>query len=240
MRAADLEPVGMHNEFTATMHAFGAVGEQSMEDAGSATLYLDIGAGSTKVTITHGRSLAFAKTIEIGGRHLDEAVAQQRGLKTPAEARAQRLAMKSFDVPEGAAAPSAPETEGMALLAAAMRREGGERASGSSASGPAVAGGADLSEPLEMLTDEVSMCLRYHHAAFPDERLESIVFMGGESRHLALCQHISRVLKLSAQVGDPLANVLRAGDEPVSGVVLDGPQPGWTVALGLCLAPTDL
>jgi Tfp pilus assembly PilM family ATPase len=233
MRAANLDPVGMHNEYAATLHAFDSA---AADDPDAGTLYLDIGAGTTKVMITHGKSMVFAKTIEIGGRHLDEAVAQQLGLRTQEEARARRLRMKSFGGGDRAG-PSAPETEGMALLAAAMRRQ-------AEAAGRAVvaerAGEPNLAEPLEMLTDEVSMCLRYHHATFPSASVESIVFTGGESRHLALCQHVARALKLKAQIGDPLVGVSRTGDEPTIGVELDGPQPGWTVALGLCLGPTDL
>ena len=64
--------------------------------------------------------------------------------------------------------------------------------------------------------------------------------MGGESRVTAVCQHVARSLKLQAQLADPLARVARSGSEPVSGVDFKEPQPGWSVALGLALSPTDL
>src|ERR1051326_8805585 len=99
---------------------------------------------------------------------------------------------------------------------------------------------ADLSEPLEILTDEISMSLRYHESIFPDRKIDRAIFIGGEARHLGLCQHIARTLKLPAQVADPLAGVARTGDEPTLGVNFSEPQPGWATALGLCMSPTDL
>ena len=66
------------------------------------------------------------------------------------------------------------------------------------------------------------------------------MFVGGESSHEALCAEIARVLKLPAQAADPLARVGRSGNEPAEGVDLSSAQPGWAVAMGLCLSPTDL
>ncbi|MGD9690597.1 MAG: pilus assembly protein PilM [Phycisphaerales bacterium] len=98
----------------------------------------------------------------------------------------------------------------------------------------------DLRESLDALTDELVMCLRYHDALFPGRKLTRTIFVGGESRHTALCQHVARVLKAPASIADPLARIARTGNEPVEGVKFDRPQPGWAVAVGLCLGPTDL
>jgi Tfp pilus assembly PilM family ATPase len=73
---------------------------------------------------------------------------------------------------------------------------------------------ANLSESLEMITDEVSMCLRYYAAQFPGKRVDRLVFVGGEARHKGLCQEIARRLKLSAQMADPMARIGRTGNEP--------------------------
>jgi Tfp pilus assembly PilM family ATPase len=99
---------------------------------------------------------------------------------------------------------------------------------------------ADLSEPLEILTDEISMCLRYHESIFPERRVDRAIFIGGEARHIGLCQHIARTLRLPAQVADPMAGIARTGSEPTAGVDFRQGQPGWALALGLCLSPTDL
>lgn len=103
-----------------------------------------------------------------------------------------------------------------------------------------VAGAATPGEAIEMLADEIGMCVRYHESLFQGRRVERAVFAGGESRDGALCREIARRLRLTAQAGDPLASVGRTGNEPASGVDFKTPQPGWAVALGLCLSPTDL
>jgi Tfp pilus assembly PilM family ATPase len=100
--------------------------------------------------------------------------------------------------------------------------------------------GCDLREALEMLTDEIQLSLRYHESLFPGRKVDRIVFVGGEARNRAVCQHIGRVLQAPAQVGDPMARAARTGSEPSVGVDLKEPQPGWTVPLGLCMSPTDL
>lgn len=260
MKDAKLEPVGMHLEYTASLRAFDSI-TRRVEDDALTSLYLDIGAGATKVSIAHGRNLVFARSIDLGGRHLDQTVARQLKL-VPSDARAHRLKMSELvrkDVPS-----AAPLGAGMAVLAAVMRRDGAaegqvagttavldERRQGLPARGhtadltrqPAMAFSppqADLAEPLEILTDEVSMSLRYHESIFPDRRIDRAIFIGGEARHLGLCQHIARTLRLPAQVADPMAGVARAGDEPTVGVDFSQPQPGWATALGLCLSPTDL
>jgi Tfp pilus assembly PilM family ATPase len=269
MKAAKLEPVGMHSEFHAIIRAFDPITRRA-RDSALTSLYLDIGAGATKVAIANGRELVFARTIDLGGRHLDAAVSKQLRLSI-AEARERRLMMadlirKAAVQTAPAAAPAAPQVSaGMALLSAAMRKAGVEESetsrtdtalledrrhgrksagAGRGLSGvPDFGAGcaeADLTEPLEILTDEITMCMRYHESLFPDRKVGRTVFVGGEARHLGLCQHVARMLKLPAQVGDPTASVGRSGEEPVIGVDFNEAQPGWAVALGLCLSPTDL
>lgn len=256
MKDAKLEPVGMHLEFNASLRAFDSITRRE-EDAGLTSLYLDIGAGLTKVMIAHGRNLVFARSVDLAGRHLDQTVSRQLKL-VASEARAHRLRMS--DLVRRDAPSVQPVGAGMAVLAAVMRKEGAEdggtavmedRRHGAPAPGhtPELTGRetlaftppqADLSEPLEILTDEISMCLRYHESIFPDRKIDRAIFFGGEARHLGLCQHVARTLRLPAQVADPMAGVARTGQEPTVGVDFSKPQPGWASALGLCLSPTDL
>ncbi len=231
MRSAKLEPVGLHSEYQATIRALGdiAVGAD-----GEARLYVDIGAGGTKVIIAHGAKIVFARHVDLGGRRLDEAVARQRAEPLD-QARARRLRMTELTSTapmEGSAGSGAGSGAGMALLNAAMRKEGSTVAVADRA--PA------LDEPLEILTDDLSACLRYHRSTFPDQPVEKLVFLGGESRQTALCQHVARALGLPAQVADPMSRVRRTGSEPVVGVNLEGPQPGWALPVGLCMSPADL
>lgn len=235
MQTAKLEPVGLHSEYQATLRALGdiAVGAD-----GEARLYVDLGAGSTKVVIAHGGKIVFSRRVDVGGRHLDEVVAKQRGVGL-SEARTRRLAMAQLTgaAPmEGSAGSGAGSGAGMALLSAALRKEGVGGGGGAAVADRQ----ASLEEPLEILTDDLSGCLRYHRSTFPDQPVERIVFLGGESRHMALCQHVARALGLGAQVADPMSRIERTGAEPAVGVDLEGPQPGWALPIGLCLSPADL
>lgn len=243
VRAAKLEPVGIHNEFAAIAAAFEPLAVASGDK--STTLYLDIGSGLTNVIIAKAGKLAFAKSIEIGARHMDAAIARQLKLEPP-EARRHRMAMEHLTAAEAhsaAAARSEAARNGSEAVAIGADGPGGTAvltAPRVKPPNPGIVPVADLTEPLEILTDEASMCLRYYASIFPAERVERLVFVGGLARQTAICRHIARALKLPAQLGDPLARVARTGKEPVSGVDLSGTQPGWTVALGLCLSPTDL
>lgn len=267
MKDAKLEPVGMHIEYTAAIRAFDSITRRD-EDAGLTTLYVDIGGGCTKVTIGHGQNLVFARMIDLGGRHLDQIVARQLHMEL-AEARAHRLQLTELSpkrVKAAAAAETNPaenggldprlacalpgtaaEPEADPAVTALMddRRRGGEPAglTPDVTRGPAAPfepARADLTEPLEIMTDEISMCLRYHESSFPDRRIDRAIFIGGEARHVGLCQHIARTLRLPAQIADPMAGIARNGKEPTLGVDFRTSQPGWAMTLGLCLCPTDL
>jgi Tfp pilus assembly PilM family ATPase len=226
LKAAKLEPVGIHNEFAAALRSIDAVaapGEASSETDGTPTLVLDLGAGSTKVVISHGSRMVFARSVEIGARHMDEAIAHQLRCTIP-EARQTRLGLERLipaRAPVGAAAgEQAQETPAMPVRP--------------------VAPDPDLSEPLEILADETSMCLRYHRMLFPDRPVEKVVFLGGQSRQRLVCEHLARTLRLPAQSVDPLARLARSGKVPCEGVDVAAPQPGWAAAVGMCLSPTDL
>lgn len=218
VRAARLEPVGMHAEHVAIVRAMSVIGQPGDTQT---TLYLDIGAGSTKVAIAPGQSIKFARTIDLGGRHLDHAVARHTRCDLH-EARQVRLGLREL----GARPAPAPAGGGSVAVAEAdLATRLAVRA---------------VTEPIEILTDEVAMCLRYYESLFPGTRPARVAFLGGEARHVALCTHIARALRMSALTGDPMAGVARSGKEPIRGADLSGSQPGWAMVLGLALCPTDL
>ncbi|MBS0192051.1 MAG: hypothetical protein JSR52_12980 [Planctomycetes bacterium] len=217
MRKSGLEPVGMHSEFSAAMRAFEIAGSGEND---SPTLYLDFGSHTTKAMIAHGKTIVFERVIEVGGVHLDKAIARQ--LKCPlASARATRFALENL-VPENS------QGEGMALLQGAPPSERGMDSP------------VDLREPLEILGDEIRMSLRYHDGLFPGRRVEHAVFLGGESRQQAFSRAVARGIGISTKLADPLARIARTGSEPCMGVDLKQPQPGFGVAVGLCHCPADL
>lgn len=248
-RDSKLELVGAHPEFLCSLKAFEHLARRE-SDKDSATLYLDIAAGATKVMIAHGPQLVFAKTVQLGGIDLDRAVAHALDCDL-ARARQARLAIAH--APEHATSPARPlpaparsRRDDDGDVAVAEDRRSAAPAPGFSAEigalpqesvGPA---DADLSDSLEILTDEIAMCVRYHESIFPGRKPSRCVFFGGESLNRGLCQHVARRLRLPAQVADPMARVARAGNEPVSGVDFRLQQPGWAVPLGLSLLPTDL
>jgi Tfp pilus assembly PilM family ATPase len=235
-----LEPVGMHSEFAAAIRSFESVNRRAADQT-KTTLYLDLGGGSSKVVIAHGASMVFARTVDVGGRLFDETIVRQTKWDIH-EARAARFRLENICPSRNrpAAGPAASQLPGMALLAAGMRSGGAEPVATAVAAAAPSTPEPDLSEPLEVLTDEILLSLRYHESLFPGRKVERVIFLGGESKSRSLCQMIARALKLPAQLSDPLARVARSGDEPTIGVDLKQPQPGWAVALGLAISPTDL
>jgi len=190
----------MHSEFEAVLFAM----QHGQEESEDSTLYVDLGCATTKVLIAQGRQLTFARAIELGGRHLDETIAHQLKL-THTQARHQRLSMSQL--PKQAA--PAPSESVAAGIGGTSSRPSMHRA---------IRPEADLTEPLEILTDEIKMCMRYHNSLFPSRRLANVVFVGGESRQRAMCEHIARVLRLPAQQADPMARIARTGKEPSTGI----------------------
>jgi type IV pilus assembly protein PilM len=237
---AKLEPVGMHSEFLCSLRAFDHLHRRE-GDLLLNTLYIDIGATNTKVMIAHGRDLVFARLISVGGHNLDEAIAQQAAV-TQSQARRMRYDLDSI-VATTTVAPRTHESSAAAPENDRRKIDTPDGFSGDVLAQPQVPVGptdVDLAEPLEILTDEIRLCLRYHASQFPSRKVERVVFVGGEAKHRGLTQYLARALRLPAQVADPLARVARTGKEPVAGLDMKQAQPGWAVALGLCLAPTDL
>lgn len=269
LKAARLEPVAMHSDFQAVLTAMHECARQADQADDRPTLYLELGHGGTRVLVGVGSKLAFAKHVEIGGRHLDDAVARALNIDLD-RARAERLGRESLvpEAPEPTPEPADAPAQGvgvgiggsgLAMLEAALKRSRPAPTPAEDNAGSAVMAaldesaigmetldetmsrtGADLTEPLEILTDEVQMCVRYYNGLCPKHKIERVVFLGGEARQVALCTHVARRLNLPAQLADPLARVTRTGDEPCIGTDLSGNQPGWAVPLGLCLRPTDL
>lgn len=223
VRAAKLELVGMSSEFHAVVRAMTTLGV-TPDEADAPSLYLDLGAGSTKVGVAHGDKLVFARAIDLGGRHMDHAIARQTRTDL-GEARQLRLALREL----GGSAANAPTTPAGGAATAVAESDWTTRQATRA-----------LTEPIEILTDEIAMCLRYADSLFPGKRPARVTFLGGESRHTALCTQVARALKMTARAGDPIAGVARTGKEPCRGVDFSMPQPGWALVLGLALCPTDL
>jgi Tfp pilus assembly PilM family ATPase len=246
-RKAKLEVVGMHSEPLAILRAFEHL-YRRQSDVDRVTCFIDVGGATTKVIITHGTDMAFAKTIHFAGDHFTRQVAQAKSISF-SEARLARRQGSAAPEKEGSREPAEavmagavgeaqppPANAGMIAIAPPSAEGGG-------VDKPAVGrgGGGDESDALDCLLDELQMSVRYHQSTFPDKPIEKLIFLGGESRHVWVCQKIARALRIGAQLGDPIARLVRvnAVDE-TEGVDLQQPQPGWAVPMGLCLSEANL
>ncbi len=243
LKNAKLEPVGIHNEFEAITYAVQpqafSAGDDRVEGS-KPVLVMDMGCSTTNVVILHGNRTVFARSIEHGAMHFDDAICHQLRC-TRLEAREIRLGLSEL-VPQ--AVESAAVSGGLPGMP--PPDSGGELSADTEVESVPVVPTrnigprADLSEPLEILTDEVSMCLRYHRSLFPGTPIDRVVFVGGLSKQTLICEHIARKLNMSAQSVDPLACLGRSGKVPTSGVDLAEAQPGWASVVGGALIPTDL
>jgi type IV pilus assembly protein PilM len=81
-RSAKLDVVGVNVECCALVECFGRMFRRAA-DASRTILYMDIGAASTQVVLSHGSRLVFARNLPIGGDRFDLAVTE--GMRVPVE-----------------------------------------------------------------------------------------------------------------------------------------------------------
>ena len=231
---AKLEPVGMRTEPVAILRAFQSLGLTPPDET---TLYLDLGYSTTKAVIARGPKLLFSRSIELGGRAMDLEVSQRRKVSVE---RSHELRIGCLEFSGVKRAPVSSVT-GLGGGGVAGVGEGGLRTAPPNAdTRKSVSVMPDVSETLEMLGDEVAMCLRYHHSLFPSDPVTRAVMTGGESRHLGLCRRLAGTVRVAVQAGDPARAIGRTGKEPARGVDLSEPMPAWAAVLGLGMCPTDL
>ncbi len=186
---------------------------QEAQSSSGASLVIDLGSSCTLVMIMHQGKMVFARTIEHGSTSFDQSICRQFRC-TMMEARAMRIGIKEIAaVPAGGSKSADPHP---------------------SMDDP------DIDEPIEILVDEIQMCLRYHRSSLPDVPVERAYFVGGMAGHKAISAHLARCLNLETRVVDPMSTLARSGKIPVSGIDLNQPQPGWATTVGCALCPTDI
>ena len=128
---ARLDVVGMHVEPRVMVDCFSQVYRRK-SDADTVNAFIDIGASGTRMVVSRGQQIFFARAIPIGGNHFTAAVASALKMNfEDAKLLRMRLANVATATPETAspapiapAEPSAPaassETEGFALLTAGL------------------------------------------------------------------------------------------------------------------------
>jgi type IV pilus assembly protein PilM len=98
---ATLDVVALNVEPCALAECFGRLFRRA-DDASRTILFIDIGASTTQVVLTHGSRLVFARNLLKGGDRLDEAVAKSLNI-TPDQARELRRRYSADDCPDPAA-----------------------------------------------------------------------------------------------------------------------------------------
>jgi Tfp pilus assembly PilM family ATPase len=257
-----MEIGGFHAEPIAVVKSFDHLFRREGDDQ-ITTLYVDLGASCTKAMISHGKEICFAKTIPVGGRHLDQRLAELLNCEV-ATARARRHAMAKSAAPigsraaagigavgvgAGCSANTGPGATGTAddRRVGSVPREFAPVHDGSSDQGAGADAGADSDsvarqavEPLiEQLIDELRMCERYHRRLFESRSLDRIVFVGGESMDRSLCREIAEAIGVVTYQGNPFGRLHRNGEERFVGFDGTHAEPGWSVALGLCACPAN-
>ena len=239
-----LEIMGVYTQPVMLTTAFDHLNRRAT-DSEQATMYVDLGYSGTTIAISHGKQLVFARRIPVGGWHFDRSITRSLNCDLAA-ARAHRLAITAPTQPDNSTCEDLvedPAPSGMAMLDAAIHQasNGLERRAGNTpasisgtvdgATAPSTA--IDLSELLETLVDEISLCLRYHKGLFPQRSIARGIFVGGESRQSWLCRHIVQAIRLPGQAGDPLSRLQT--EDGATGLLgwTDRTRPEWCVAAGL-------
>lgn len=178
-----------------------------------ASLLIDLGSACTVVMVIHQGDMVFARTIDHGAISFDKSICRQFRCSMM-EARAMRERITEISAVTAGVQQSARPHPSMDE--------------------------PDISEPVEILIDEIMMCLRYHKGALPEVPIKRAYFVGGMAGHKAISSHLARVLNFETRIIDPMSTLGRAGKVPVSGVDLSISQPGWATTVGCALCPTDL
>ncbi len=250
---AKIEVVGMHSEPPAIIKAFEQLYTRRSNDTTQVRCFIDIGGATTKVVIAQGHTLMFAKTIHAAGDHLTRDLAASHSLNFD-EARTARLGgMKPAKPGSPAFAPSDESPTGRErrtnaiehrvtglpmLDASPVATAVAEMEPATETEATYASGGDDT---IDILIDELKMCLRHYQTLASDRPVERLVFLGGESRDTQTCREIAKAVGVAAQLGDPFARLVRIGGaKHAMGVNLDEPQPGWAVPFGLCHSDANL
>lgn len=249
LRSCRLETVGVHSEHLAMLRVFDPITRRA-SDKDLYSLYIDLGYGSTKIVIAKGREPIAARTIMIGGRDLDMTSARSTKCSV-AQARERRCRrMSGYDAvnrvywPAAAGAGSDRGEQARPVAPKTETAVGDERRQGSTPPGHVeiAENGAserpEACETMQLLLEEIAITTGYLESLHPDKPLSRIVFVGGESRMADACELISTSLGIPAQIASPTSTLdpRGAGDDTDFTI----PQPGWSVAVGLCVSPTDL
>ncbi len=249
LKRAKLEVVGVHTEQHAGAWAFAHINRRA-GDLATTSLLVDAGWAGTKVAISHGMELIFAKTIPIGGVHFERALMESRkcdvaAVRTQRRSAAEGAAREWRERASGARGKAAAASanagaqgkEGTSTAVAEERRKGDSstllRSVAAQAQGKGALTSVEAEQLAESIADELAMCLRYHQVHF-GRRVDRAIFIGGESHHVDFWTRVAERLDVAAYIGDPMARLSGVSSAPTHGFRNEGWLPQFAVACGLC------
>lgn len=144
LQNAKLEAVGVHCEQLASVRAFDRITRRA-GDSALTSLYIDLGYGTTKVMIVHGRELVFGKTIQVAGRQLDRAFARAHK-STTAKVRRTGAPLVATPMTQQVRQANAALDDTAALTAKLVHESQARNGAGAPAPGPALTAGSPAPE----------------------------------------------------------------------------------------------
>lgn len=177
-----LRPIAVEPSFVASARCFERAGRRAADEAVT-RLLIDIGYGSTDLLILRGSTIAFYKTLAVGGRRMNELVADRLGLDLSAAADLRRQRIH----------PGRRHVDG-------RLDDRTEQAI------------FDAIRPvIDELSREIAMCVRYYAVSFTGARPQFALIIGGEAAEPHLVSHMERGIGLPTRVGSSLHGVSLGG-----------------------------
>ncbi len=179
------------------------------EDEQEVHVLADIGLSGTQVVIGKGREISVLKAIDIGGIHLQQAIATRLGITVgEAQALRRRLVESPESPEEGSGRPDAVRQAVFDATRSVM----------------------------ESIGQEISLCLRYQSVTFRGNRPQRLRLFGGEAADKQLQAVLSSIVTIPVESGRPLSNV---DTSRMKAVERRGLMAEWALAVGLGLRRTE-
>ena len=189
-------------------------------DLNLVTVVLDLGSCATRVIVARGRNVVFVKTIDIGGKAFDEAVAVQLNL----------------DIVDASELRDRVMQEHAKLLSENRKSE--QQACEDPRSDVDWTIRDAVRGKVEELAREIGLCLRYCSVTFRGLRPNSVLMAGGEVYDPAIMELLTENLGIECNLAQPMRGI------DVSGVMLGmgrrTPMCEWAVASGLAMRDCDI
>lgn len=175
-------------------------------------VHLEVGRTASSVAILRGSRVMFYKTVAIGGRSIDQSVAEHLDLSLDDAPELRRKLIAS----EGGEAGEDDQLFG------STRRENVRRAV------------YEAVRPIVgELANEVALCLRYFAVTFRGKRPTHVFLSGGEAHDPTLLRVMREQLEATVELADPLDGVDLSSDQVA--IERRGCRAQWTIATGLAL-----